>query len=227
MLDFRSRDDIEVVAEKRRLSRENIPVNANKSNCIGIFWMIEHLPERFSKRLDALSSFFTMARLECILIPIVAMRSRVSLRTLDWFVINYAKQYKVTLVSENGFALSVYNDYRSRLRYWQRDLFDPFRRGPRIFFDANNRTYSTTVAQLNFFFWCESTGVLQYLSAHLDEVERDMSAAMHRCKQIKQGWRAQGIKRKRCELAHPSLAKCQIVDVPVTFSFNHPVTMRC
>jgi hypothetical protein len=227
MLDFRVSEPINAEQETKRMQREGIPKPPKESReYIGSFWMTDTLPLKARARLKDLLAYFSPERLEKIVVPIISMRARVSLRALDWLVINYAKKFKVTLASD-GFILNVYNDYRARLRYWQRDLFDAFRRGPRIYFDFDDLTYSTTVAQLNFLYWCESTGVLNYMNAHLEEIERDMTLCITRSKKIKQSWVEQGIKRKRCELSETSPVKCQVLDMPVRLSVNDPLQLRC
>src|SRR5216117_2807332 len=112
MLDFRTPDPLNVDHEERRMQREGIPdPPAEAKEHFGIFWTAEALPHRHKARLNALLAFFTAERLEQIVVPIISMRARVSLRALDWLVINYAKKFKVTLASDDGFILNVYNDY--------------------------------------------------------------------------------------------------------------------
>jgi hypothetical protein len=227
MLDFRNHEPINPEQEIRRMQREGIPRPPKEAReYMGVFWTTDNLPLRARTRLKDLLSYFSLERLEKIVVPIISMRARVSLRALDWLVINYAKKFKVTLATE-GYILNVYHDYRARLRYWQRELFDAFRRGPRIYFDYDSLTYSTTVAQLNFLYWCESTGVLNYMALHVEEIERDMAQCITRSKKIKQSWREQGIKRKRCELSETSPVKCQVLDVAVRLSVNDPLQLRC
>jgi hypothetical protein len=197
-----------------------------RKHCIesfGPFWTKERLPERHRARLLDLLPHFTIERLQKIVVPFTAMRFRVSLRLLDWLVINYAKKFKVAIVSEKGSVLSIYTDYRKKLKYWKRSLFDAFRRGPRIYFDfEHTNVYETTIAQLNYLHWCEQSGVLRYMAAHKKEIELHMTNVTRHWKNVKQEWRNQGIMRKRCQLAEQPSTKCQVIDVPSRLCFEDP-----
>ena len=69
-------------------------------------------------------------------------------------------------IPNNTRQLHVYQSYRTWLKHWKRQLFDAFRRGCRIYFRYDNKTYSTTVAQLNYIYWAETYGILSYLQQH-------------------------------------------------------------
>src|SRR5580698_24141 len=101
MLDFRVNEPINAEQEIRRMQREGIPKPPKESKeYIGCFWMTDNLPMRARARLKDLLGYFSAERLEKIVVPIISMRARVSLRALDWLVINYAKKFKVTLASD-------------------------------------------------------------------------------------------------------------------------------
>jgi hypothetical protein len=220
MLDFR-RSPLENDEEVQRMKREHIPVwsAAIQKHKIGPFWSTEKLNQRQIDRVKALLFFFTKERLEQIIIPIISVNSRISLRALDWFVINYSKKHKIVLVGKTKSVFSVYNDYRAWLRFWKRDLFDAFRRGPRIFFKFGEFTYSTTPAQLNYLHWCESTGALDFANRHLQEIEADMNKRITECRIEKQKLQEKGSKRKRCELSKAPDIRCIVYSIPVTINF--------
>ena len=74
----------------------------------------------------------------------------ISLRNLEWFVTNYAKNRHVTYTTRAGRAFTVHVAYKSSLDGYSKKLFDPFCRTERIQFQG----LTTTVAQLNFIKWC-------------------------------------------------------------------------
>ena len=130
------------------------------------------------------------------LLPILLEKTNISLRILDHFITNYAKNKKVVyyLDSNNNiinnlkdrkFAQSfiVYLHYKSQLKSFKKDRFDPFRRGDRISFcyDITSDNYiETTVGQLNFFKWAIDNKVLDYVIEHLEEIEDDMNKFTNR-----------------------------------------------
>lgn len=86
----------------------------------------------------------------------------------------------------------LYFEYRAQLKSYTKLYFDPFRRHDRITFvlDAPDPragagapgavpggplTVETTVGQLNFFRWVFQNRILDYIRAHLTEVEKDMA----------------------------------------------------
>ena len=59
--------------------------------------------------------------------------SPISLRALDWAVVNWSKQHNIVCTSiVPGQMVNIHHSYRSALKYWKRRLFDPFRRRSRI-----------------------------------------------------------------------------------------------
>lgn len=217
LLDFRKERTLSKKYEERRMWRENIPLKSKNCFNIGIFWSNSAIGTRQTDRLKALLPYFSEERLTKIVVPIISVNARISLRALDWFVINFAKKHKITLITINGKIFNVYNNYRSWLRYWKRDLFDAFRRGPRIYFEFKDYSYSTTPAQLNFLYWCETTAALSYADRHLSEIELDMTQRINECKYEKV--KSDG-KRKRSELSHAPIIKCMVYNVPVKIEFT-------
>jgi len=83
----------------------------------------------------------------------------ISLRNLEWFVTNYAKNRHVTYASPSGRPFTVHVAYKSSLDGYSKKLFDPFCRTERIEFAG----LSTTVAQLNFIKFCIVNGIIDYM----------------------------------------------------------------
>lgn len=124
----------------------------------------------------ALSRFYSdPARIERV-VPYVTGQSEESLRLIDWFVTNYARHRHVVIWNPTTSApFNVYLSYRAQLKAYSKQMFDPFRRRDRILFSFGaDRSVETTVGQLNFFRWMLLNGVLDYVVAHRDAIEREM-----------------------------------------------------
>lgn len=104
--------------------------------------------------------------------------SRISLRLIDWFVTNYSKKNNTIITKEknnNIIHFNVYLSYRSQLKAYSKQLFDPFRRRDRItFFFDTNKSIETTIGQLNMFRWILQNDILDYINIYLDIIENDM-----------------------------------------------------
>lgn len=125
----------------------------------------------------SLSKFYTKNIISKI-IPIIEGQSNISLRLIDWFVTNYSKKHNTVITKErnnNIIHFNVYLSYRSQLKAYSKQLFDPFRRRERITFvfdkDVN---IETTIGQLNFFRWIIQNEILEYIIGHLKDIESDM-----------------------------------------------------
>ena len=78
-------------------------------------------------------------------------------------------------VTNSTIQFFVYLRYRSQLTSYHKIKFDPFCRNDRIVNWGPNGDITTTLAQLNFFKWAIENRVLDYISAHLKEIEVDMN----------------------------------------------------
>jgi hypothetical protein len=77
--------------------------------------------------------------------------------------------------NNNVIHFNVYLSYRSQLKAYSKQQFDPFRRRDRItFISTDNQSLETTIGQLNFFRWVLQNDILDYVTLHLDEIEQDM-----------------------------------------------------
>ena len=70
------------------------------------------------------------------ILPIINGHSHISLRIVDWFVTNYAKQNYIVY---NG-RFKVYNDYKLKLKAYSKRRFDPFCRWERIYIPYEHAT---------------------------------------------------------------------------------------
>lgn len=125
----------------------------------------------------SLSKYYTKSTINKIL-PIIEGESNISLRLIDWFVTNYSKKYNTVVTkiqSNNIIHFNVYLSYRSQLKAYSKQAFDPFRRRDRItfFYDKEN-SIETTIGQLNFFRWIIQNDILDYIIHNLKDIEADM-----------------------------------------------------
>jgi len=128
--------------------------------------------------MSSLSKFYNNKSHISTIIPIIEGNSHISLRLIDWFVTNYSKKYNVVITKEvnmNILHFNVYLSYRSQLKAYSKQLFDPFRRRDRItFLYDNEHSIETTIGQLNFFRWVLQNDILGYISINLAAIEKDM-----------------------------------------------------
>ena len=102
--------------------------------------------------------------------------SVISLRLIDWFVTNYARQHTISYIL-NSQEFLVYMNYKSQLKAYSKKLFDPFCRRERIMFQIpGQEQFLTTVGKLNFFRWAIEKGVINYIQMNLAKIEKEMNA---------------------------------------------------
>jgi len=134
-----------------------------------------------------------------------------SLRQIDYLVVNYAKKHKafyyVTTPEGYQSPFEIHSEYRSELKAYSKDNFDPFRRGGHLTLGG----VESSLAQLNFFRWALPNGVIQYAQDHASEIEAEMKAINRK--------RKRGIKQ---ELSSPSDSKCTIHPVSTVATFSVP-----
>ena len=113
----------------------------------------------------------------------------VSLRIIDWFVTNYAKEfltvYSIPAKYHSGTVFngetdrerfSVFKSYRLELKAYGKVRFDPFCRRDRIMIPYNSEAnIETTIGQLNFFKWTIENQIIEYIEGNYDAIEGDMN----------------------------------------------------
>uniref|UniRef100_A0A6C0K4G7 Uncharacterized protein n=1 Tax=viral metagenome TaxID=1070528 RepID=A0A6C0K4G7_9ZZZZ len=111
--------------------------------------------------------------------------STISLRLIDWFVTNYAKQYNISYIF-NGQEFLIYTNYKSQLKAYSKKLFDPFCRRERIMFQLNgNKPFLTTVGKLNFFRWAIEKGILRYIKENFSKIEKEMNTSAREFQRVR------------------------------------------
>ena len=127
--------------------------------------------------LASLSRFFSKPSHMKSLLCIINGTTNISLRLIDWFVTNYCKKWNVVINRAKGEYINVYIHYRSQLRAFSKQLFDPFRRQDKIVFYYDKQNYiHTTIGQLNFFRWAIENEVLDYIHKNSDAILADMNS---------------------------------------------------
>jgi len=99
-----------------------------------------------------------------MLLDILQHKNGISLRNLEHFVTNYAKQTNLSYTI-GGKLFTVHVAYKSSLDGYSKKLFDPFCRTERITMDVMGSEVVTTVAQLNFIRWCIVNDIILQLGS--------------------------------------------------------------
>ena len=110
------------------------------------------------------------------MLNIINGESPISLRIVDWFVTNYAKQKFTVYNLSEGVRFKVYTDYKLKLKAYSKRRFDPFCRWDRITIPyKEDKLIQTTIGQLNFFKWALENEIISYIKDNYIEIERDMN----------------------------------------------------
>jgi hypothetical protein len=109
-------------------------------------------------------------------------QSKLSVGLLNWFNVNYSKEYGVEYNIETlGRKRSVYvwQSYNAALSGYKKEYFDPFARGKNcgkeIAIEFEGETLCTTIRQLNYFRWAINNGVINYVRSHVEDIYTDMT----------------------------------------------------
>lgn len=151
-----------------------------------------------------------------VLTDVLKNKTKVSLRTLDWLVTNYAKCRNTCYAHENK-TVNVFLEYKGCLKAFSKRCFDPFQRRERItIIDADGQPMQSTTGQLNFFRFAISKGIVAYAIKHAAHIEEDMLRAIrHRVTKT-----PQGPKTKRKELSKAAIKTATATDIKVVVRFS-------
>jgi hypothetical protein len=148
--------------------------------------------------------------------------SDMSLRLIDWFVTNYAKQNSTSYIL-NGQEFLVYTNYKSQLKAYSKKLFDPFCRRERIMFQIadspDTPSFMTTVGKLNFFRWAIEKGVLNFIKLNMAKIEAAMNANAKEMQKVRKAEPARANTRKRVQ-APPTAKLMQKHEYTVEVRFD-------
>lgn len=154
------------------------------------------------------------------MLTIINGQSNISLRIVDWFATNYAKQKFTTYNLKDGSRFKVYNDYKLKLRSYSKKRFDPFCRWERITIPYNDNTsIQTTIGQLNFFKWAIENEVIDYIENNYKTIENDMNNRNSTSKR-KNVKLQQKTRKKREELSICASKSIKQEKVSITIKFD-------
>ena len=167
----------------------------------------------------SLGRFYSSSNNMQQILPIIQGTSDVSLRLLDWFVTNYSKKYSTIITrvdpTNNVIHFNVYLSYRSQLKAYSKQNFDPFRRRERIkFYYQKDKVIETTIGQLNFFRWIVQNNILEYVKSHIKDIEDDMINT-----QKTAALPPAALQKKRLELSQSKLKNMNMFEGTRTISF--------
>lgn len=163
--------------------------------------------------MNSLSKFYASKTNIEKIVPIINGKSEISLRLLDWFVTNYSKK-TVTNIAIGEESVNVYLSYRSQLKAYSKQQFDPFRRRDRITFYYDKEDFvETTIGQLNFFRWVIQNNILEYIFENIKDIEKDMFSMQKKCS-LEKG------KKKRIELTKSFVKNMNVFEGTRTMSFT-------
>ena len=170
-----------------------------------------------------------------ILLPIILQQTRLSLRSLDWFVTNYCKKYNINyLLNKKGENVSFFpfKSYKSQLKAYSKKFCDPFCRRERVIFDYLNMCITdynsspkpshqkyivTTIGQLNFFKFAIQDNIIKYAIDNINDIENDMNNTLKNRESEKKFMEVKSIKRK--ELSVPGNKSVHITRISAIIKF--------
>lgn len=140
--------------------------------------------------LDKIHRYFaTAGRIDNIIPYIEEHKSAMSLRDFEAFNVhvsawlNSAFIQDIPIPGTNGQISQeifvVYHKYKAQLKAYNKETFDPFRRGINFEFnythvdengEKEQRTVLTALCQLNYFLWCHSNNVLKYIHENYETI---------------------------------------------------------
>lgn len=145
----------------------------------------QHQPQRRRKIdckpelvISSLQKFYGSYEDIDAILPYLQGTADLSLRLIDWFVTNYCRKHFIGYPL-NGQEFLVYISYKSQLKAYSKQYFDPNCRRERIMFQIPGyEPFLTTVGKLNFFRWAIETNLLDYIEEHLEGIQAERNEAM-------------------------------------------------
>tara|TARA_B100000003_G_scaffold208753_1_gene230222 strand:- start:11518 stop:12063 length:546 start_codon:yes stop_codon:yes gene_type:complete len=127
--------------------------------------------------LKNLKEFYSKNDRIDMMLRVINGDSKISLRIVDWFVTNYAKEKYIVYELADEKRIKVYDSYKLNLRAYSKKRFDPFCRWDRITIPYKEDTHiQTTIGQLNFFKWAIENKIIEYIDENYESIEKDMNS---------------------------------------------------
>ena len=153
-----------------------------------------------------------------MMLRVINGESRISLRIVDWFVTNYAKEQFIVYNLPNDNRIKVYDSYKLNLRAYSKRRFDPFCRWDRITIPYTKDTHiQTTIGQLNFFKWAIDNNIINYIEENYDEIEKDMNSRNSTSRKKNSEPKKNRKKREELSISAVKSIKKETVDIIVRF----------
>lgn len=113
--------------------------------------------------LGSLLEFYSQPQHIEQLYKFISGEDKISLRLLEWTVINYARDEEIII--DNGITsrFYVHMGYKAALTGYHKEQFDPCCRTERINIPYMNKLLETTIGQMNFIRWAIENRVLDYI----------------------------------------------------------------
>ena len=147
--------------------------------------------------LERITPFFTDARINDLLRPVIDQTGPVSLRLIDWACTNYSRGRHATCTDLHGRSISIHTHYRQALNLWRRKHFDPFRRRLRLKITHKDGDVVTTLGQLNYTKWVFESGILDYVVQHSKAINENMALTTSMARKRKREAASKGEKHRR------------------------------
>ena len=159
------------------------------------------------------------------MLEVINGESNISLRIVDWFVTNYAKEkyvvYSIKDNNNNKKRIKVYDSYKLNLRAYSKKRFDPFCRWERITIPYKDNTHiQTTIGQLNFFKWAIENKILEYIKNNYSLIEKDMNSRNSTSRKKSLNIEKKTTRKKREELSISAVKSIKKETVDIIVKFN-------
>ena len=128
--------------------------------------------------IESLQKFYASYPQIKEIMPYLQGTADLSLRLIDWFVTNYCRKHFIGYPL-NGKEFLVYVSYKSQLKAYSKQYFDPNCRRERIMFQIPGfEPFMTTVGKLNFFRWAIETKLLEYIEENYEKIQKERVDSM-------------------------------------------------
>lgn len=244
-------DEILVKKLYKQKPQSSIPADVleNKASEVDRFWAFNQpLPPRTKNLLFNLVGYYDDNMMERLIVPrsikslaickdyelndvIQSEINGISLRAIEWLVTNYSKGTKIVIFHKASQSyINIHNDYEIQSNYFKRNLFDPFCRHGRVYFQWRLKskatgqyeliTMETTVGQLNFMKWADERGVLDYARQSQQHIQETMENTLSEVNREKKLFKKMGQIRKRKELTKDPDIACVVYNINTKLLFN-------
>jgi hypothetical protein len=171
--------------------------------------------------LKSLEEFYNNNPCFSLLISIIDGTSMISRRTFEYFVTKYSLNHNISYeIEEKGIkhTFIVHSSYKDQLKAHKKKYFDPFGRGERIPFFANNDCVITTIGQLNFYRWFFTKNIYDYCISNYNIIQNELLSN----KNIKK--RSKSYNKKRITSVKRQISyikiECNTDDTDIVVSFD-------